>query len=88
MSLPERRTSERTRVYRDALLPIPRLKHVQACGVRDLSKNGAGLRLNGLPLLPSDFNLTVDGFHTMLDCRLVWRDGDFAGVKFQPLANR
>jgi len=53
MSFRERRAAERTwGAYRDALLSIPRLKHVHSRGVRDLSNEGAGPRLNGLPLLP------------------------------------
>jgi hypothetical protein len=87
MSLPERRTSERTRNHRSALISIPQLKHVHSCGVRDLSREGAGLRLAYLPLLPCEFKLTFDGFHNVLDCRLIWRDGDFAGIAFQPTAN-
>jgi len=88
MSFRERRVAERTWAYRDALLSIPRLKHVYSCGVRDLSNEGAGLRLNRFPLLPNEFNLSVDGFHTTLVCRLIWRDGDFAGVAFQPASDR
>jgi len=84
MSFRERRVAERTWAYRDALLSIPRLKHVHSCRVRDLSNEGAGLHLNGLPLLPSEFHLSLDGFHTTLVCRLIWRDGDFVGVVFQP----
>ena len=83
MSFRERRVSERTWIYRDALLSIPRLKHVHSCGVRDLSENGAGLRLNRLPLLPHEFNLSLDGFRSTLVCRLIWRNGDFAGIAFQ-----
>ena len=49
MSFRERRIAERTWAYRDALLSIPRLKHVYSCGVRDLSNEGAGLRLNRFP---------------------------------------
>jgi len=70
MSFRERRAAERTwGAYRDALLSIPRLKHVHSCRVRDLSNEGAGLHLNGLPLLPSEFHLSLDGFHTTLACR-------------------
>jgi hypothetical protein len=49
-----------------------------------MSNSGAGLHLNRLPLLPDEFHLSLDGFQTALVCRLIWRDGDFAGVVFQP----
>ncbi|MBA4034889.1 MAG: PilZ domain-containing protein [Bradyrhizobium sp.] len=78
----ERRAAERRRTHRDALLSIPRLRGVHSCGVRDLSDGGVGVRLNDLPLLPTEFNLSFDGFRTTLACRLVWRNGDLAGITF------
>lgn len=84
----DRRDVERKWIYRDALLSIPRVRSVHSCAVRDLSDRGIGLRLNGLPLLPCEFNLSLDGFRTTLACRLVWRDGDFAGIEFQPASGR
>jgi hypothetical protein len=44
-----------------------------------MNADGVGLRLNGLSLLPSKFKLS---FRTTLVCRLIWRDGDFAGAAF------
>ena len=81
----ERRTAERKWIYRDALLSIPRLRGVFSCGLRDLSDSGAGLRLNDLPLLPTQFDISLDGFRTTLACQLM-RDGDLAGIAFQPIA--
>ncbi len=82
----ERRAAERKRAYREALLSFPRLRNVLSCGVRDLSDRGVGLRLD-LPLLPTDFNFSLDGFRTVHACRLVWREGAFAGAVFQPKPN-
>lgn len=87
MSFRERRALERAWLYRDALLSIPRLKNAHACAVRDLSSCGAGLRLNRLPLLPDEFNPSFDGFRVALICRLIWRDGDFAGIAFSPASD-
>jgi hypothetical protein len=44
---------------------------------------GAGLRLNGLNIAPSDFGISFDNFETMHRCRLIWRDGDFVGAAFE-----
>jgi hypothetical protein len=55
----------------------------QPCSLRDLSAQGASVRLNGLLLLPIDFAVSFDGFRTIVDCRLIWRDGDFAGLTFR-----
>jgi hypothetical protein len=82
----ERRAAERRLIDRDALLSIPRLRGVYACSVRDLSDKGVGLRLNDLPLLPTQFDISLDGFRTTLACQLIWRDGDLAGNAFRPTA--
>ena len=79
----ERRVDERQWMYRNALLCIPGLKGAYSCYVRDLNERGVGLWLNMLPLLPTEFKLSLDGFRTTLSCRLVWRNGDFAGVEFE-----
>jgi hypothetical protein len=76
----ERRAVERMWVNRGALLTIPGVRGVYSCSVRDLSRHGASLRLNGLALLAAEFRLSLDGMHTTLACRLIWRDGDFAGL--------
>ena len=73
----ERRSIERRRLYWSALLSIPGY-----CRLRDFTVKGAGIRLNGITLLPLTFELSLDAFHTTERCRLIWRDGDFAGVVF------
>jgi hypothetical protein len=78
----ERRSIDRRRLYRSALLSIPGQIVAQDCRVRDFTVKGAGIRLNGITLLPLTFELSLHAFHTNERCRLVWRDGDFAGVVF------
>ena len=65
--------------------PFRASRGVFSCGVRDLSDRGAGVRLNDLPLLPTEFDISIDGFRTTLAC-LMWRDGDIAGIAFRPTA--
>jgi hypothetical protein len=48
-----------------------------------VTNHGAGLRLNGLIMVPSEFGISFDNFRTMRRCRLIWRDGDFVGASFQ-----
>lgn len=69
---------------RPALHAAP--ERVYSCGVRDLSDGGVGVRLNKLPLLPTEFDPSFDGFRTTLACRLIWRIGDLAGITFQTAA--
>jgi hypothetical protein len=83
----ERRSIDRTWLQRGALIIIPGLRGVYSCGIRDLSREGVGLRLNGMKLLPMDFKLSFDGVRHTFACRLIWRDGDFAGIAFQPTSD-
>jgi hypothetical protein len=78
----ERRSIERTRIDRSALMFFTGQDGVFSCGLRDATNLGAGIRLNGLNIVPLNFDLSVDNFRTIRMCRLVWRDNDFIGVAF------
>ncbi len=56
---------------------------VHACRVRDVTNHGAGIQLNGQKIVPSEFGISFDNFHTMRRCQLIWRDGDFVGAAFE-----
>jgi hypothetical protein len=79
----ERRAVDRKGFQRSALIIVPGLRGVYSCGVRDLSREGAGVRLYGVALLPTDFKLSFDGIRHTFGCHLIWRDGDFAGLALQ-----
>jgi hypothetical protein len=79
----ERRANGRTRIDRGALLFFKGQAGIFACHVRDTTNHGAGIRLNGLNIVPLTFDLSFDNFRTIRKSRLVWRDGDFAGVAFE-----
>jgi hypothetical protein len=49
----------------------------------DISQTNALVHADGLGLLPIDFYITFDDFHTVGKCRLVWRYGDDIGVIFE-----
>jgi hypothetical protein len=51
--------------------------------VRDVTNNGAGTRLNGLNIGPSEFGISFDNFRTKRRCRLIWRRGDFLGAALE-----
>jgi hypothetical protein len=59
---------------------------VHACCVRDVTNLGAGIRFNGLDIVPLEFGISFDNFRTVRRCRLIWRDGDFVGVTFESWA--
>lgn len=76
----ERRLAGRMASDRNALLFFAGQAGLFGCSVRDATNSGAGIRLNGLRVLPIDFNLSFDNFRTTRGCRLVWRNDDFVGV--------
>ena len=79
----ERRSKERTVINRDALIFFTGKDTVHPCRVRDVTNDGASIRLNGLSILPFEFAISFDRFRTLRICRMIWRDGDFLGVKFE-----
>jgi hypothetical protein len=76
------RALDRVPVFRGALLSIPGQLTALPCTLRDITTNGASIRLNGITLVPLEFEISFDGFRTFKTCQLIWRDGDFAGVAF------
>lgn len=78
----ERRSIPRTSIQRDVLIFFAGQVGVLSCCVRDVTNVGAGIRLNNLRIVPLDFELSFDNFRTIRNCHLVWRNDDFAGVKF------
>ena len=79
----ERRAIGRTRINRNALLFYRGQAGVFSCCVRDVTKSGAGIRLERLNVLPTEFDLSFDSFRTVRRCRLIWRDADFVGAAFE-----
>jgi hypothetical protein len=79
----DRRAVGRTTVNRDVSMYFLGQDIVHACRVRDVTNHGAGIELNGLNIVPSDFGVSFDNFRTMRRCRLIWRDGDFVGAAFE-----
>ena len=79
----DRRSIGRTKVSKGALIFFSERSGVRSCGVTDITNIGAGIRTQDLAALPLNFELSLDNFHTIRKCRLIWRDGDFVGVAFE-----
>jgi hypothetical protein len=79
----ERRSAGRTAISKGVLLFFSAQRGVFSCEVRDVSNAGARIRLNGLRILPPNFELSCDNFRTVRRCRLIWRRGDFVGTAFE-----
>jgi len=78
----ERRSMSRTRIAKSALLFFTGQAGIRSCAVRDMTNIGAGIRIQDLPAVPLNFELSFDNFNTTRKCRLIWRDGDFIGAAF------
>ena len=78
----DRRSVTRTTISKDALLFFDAQRGVLTCRVQDVTNSGAGIVLHGLNILPLNFELSFDNFHTVRECRVIWRQGDFVGVTF------
>ena len=81
--LTERRSVGRTEISKGVLLFFSAQRGVFGCEVCDVTNVGAMIRLNGLRILPPNFELSYDNFRSIRQCRLIWRRGDFVGVAFE-----
>ena len=81
--VPERRSIGRTRINRNALLFFVGSGRVFSCCVRDVTNLGAGIQLDGLNIVPMDFDLSFDNFRTIRKCRMIWREGNSVGIMFE-----
>jgi hypothetical protein len=79
----DRRSIGRTKIGKEALLFFGAQTGVRPCAVTDITNAGAGMRTQGLPAIPLNFELSFDKFRTSRNCRLIWRDGDLVGVAFK-----
>jgi hypothetical protein len=71
----ERRLKERTVIERDALIFFEGNDAAHPCCVRNVTNDGASIRLRGLSILLFEFAISFDRFRTMRTCRMIWRDG-------------
>jgi hypothetical protein len=79
----DRRAAGRTQCNRGAIIGIPGLKRLFSFTVRDASDRGVGMRIHSkLVMLPVEFIICEERFWTVRQCRLIWREGDFAGAEF------
>lgn len=79
----DRRAIGRTKIAKGALLFFGESVGISSCTVCDVTNSGAGIRLQGLKILPLEFALSFDNFRSVRMCRLVWRQSDFFGVAFE-----
>jgi hypothetical protein len=79
-AVPNRRRSMRLKTLKGAQIVWPNGVPVR-CIVRDLSKTGAKLQVDG-PILRNVVDLVFDQDHSCHPCRVVWRKDPMVGVSF------
>jgi hypothetical protein len=79
----ERRSAIRMPASKGVLLFFRARPGVSTCELRDVTDAGAGIRLNGLRVLPPKFELSFDNLSTVRNCRLIWRQDDLVGIAFE-----
>ena len=79
----ERRSKKRTTINHGALLFFAGRAGVYSCCIRNVTNDGAGIRLNGHTIMPSAFDMSLDNFRSTRRCRLIWRDADLVGAAFE-----
>jgi len=82
MQVVERRAHNRYAIDRDATASLGALILSQRCRILDASVGGLGVWLNGTRLVPLEFDLIIEGNLLPVSCHLIWRVGDFVGVRF------
>ena len=79
----ERRSSGRTTVCKSAKMLFSPQRGTVDCTVRNITNTGASIRIDGLNILPTNFELSFDNFRSSRKSRLIWRDGPFLGLAFE-----
>jgi hypothetical protein len=84
LSSDNRRTFDRRRTYlRGRIFFGPALHLWADCTIQNLADGGAKLKLAALQPLPETFMLVVVSDGVAADCKLLWREGELAGVRFE-----
>ena len=81
----DRRLLPRNRVYYGGVVAFNDRDSTLACVVRNFSQFGAKIELESSAILPDEMNFTIERKDLSCPVRLVWRDGNAAGLAFRDL---
>jgi diguanylate cyclase (GGDEF)-like protein len=81
----ERRHIRRARTLRSGKILLNNKSSVIDCTVRNLSADGACLRVASVAGIPPSFDLLIDGETASLACDVIWQSPDQVGVSFHRL---
>lgn len=78
----EPRLTARRRILKGGMVCFNDRHSTLPCAVRDLSEQGARLRLSGSVDAPDTFELFIELDGVWVDCDVIWRSNDEIGVAF------
>ncbi len=78
----EPRLTARRRILKGGMVCFNDRHSTLPCAVRDLSEQGARLRLSGSGDAPDTFELFIELDGVWVDCDVIWRSNDEIGVAF------
>lgn len=78
----EPRLTARRRILKGGMVCFNDRHSTLPCAVRDLSDQGARLRLSGSVDAPDTFELFIELDGVWVDCDVIWRSNDEIGVAF------
>ncbi len=82
----EKRKQARARVFLGGVIGFNKRRSTLECCVRNLSPVGAFIALESTAVIPDEFDLSIPCRETSLRARLIWRNGEAAGLSFTNLA--
>lgn len=77
----DKRESVRKTAFKNAQLVLSD-QSIQSCIARDISADGCRISLMGAESLPEDLLIKLDAVTRPKLAKVVWREGDEAGLKF------
>lgn len=82
MESPERRKTHRKRMLQGGKIVYGRSALLIDCTIRDLSDEGARLKVTNAHDVPDNIRLFNSGDNTVVDARVVWRSPREIGIVF------
>lgn len=78
----ERRQERRRRVFLQADVCTLDGTQIAHCSIQDTSRSGCKIISDQLALIPDELVLSIRGLGETFVGRVMWRDGDMAGIEF------
>lgn len=78
----DRRQERRRRVFLQADVCTLDGAQIAHCSIQDTSRSGCKIISDHLSLIPDELVLSIRGLGETFVGRVMWRDGDMAGIEF------